>query len=88
MSELADWVRALAERLEVDPVVEIDDLLAVARVAAHEVDRPAAPLTTYVLGYAAGRRSADQAEVRALAETASDLARSWSERRTDAGGQL
>jgi hypothetical protein len=48
-------------------------VLDLARVAAHTVDRPAAPLTAYFLGIAVGRGAP-------LAETAArlqQLARSW-----------
>ena len=42
------------------PEVELDDhairtLLDLARDAAHEVERPAAPLTTFLVGVAVGR---------------------------------
>ncbi len=51
------WVRELAEALGVDPSsADIDALLAIARDAAHGVARPAAPLTTFLVGLAAGRR--------------------------------
>ena len=64
MSTLDDWTNALCAELGLDP----------ARVAAHTVDRPAAPLTTYFLGVAVGRGEP-------LAETAArlqQLARGWS----------
>ena len=54
---LDDWVAALAAELDVDPAaVDVRHLLDVARDAAHQVDRPAAPLTTFLVGYAAGLR--------------------------------
>jgi Domain of unknown function (DUF6457) len=75
MSTLEDWTDALRTELGLDP----DDatqktVLNLARVAAHTVDRPAAPLTAYFLGMAVGRGEA-------LAETAAkleQLARRWS----------
>lgn len=48
-------------------------LLDLARDVAHGVERPAAPLTTFVVGYAAGCR--DEA-----AERVAQLAASWQER--------
>jgi len=52
---LTSWVAELAEALGVDPgVVDRQLILDVARDAAHGVARPAAPLTTFLVGYAAG----------------------------------
>jgi hypothetical protein len=56
MSTLDEWTDALRTELGVD----LDDavtrtVLDLARVVAHAVDRPAAPVTAYVLGAAVGR---------------------------------
>lgn len=53
---LDDWVTAVNDELGLAVDVDVRRLLDVARVAAHNVDRPAAPLTTFLLGYAAGQR--------------------------------
>lgn len=81
LDTLERWSASLASELGIDDIdVDIDALLALAGVAAHAVLRPAAPLTTYLVGYAAGRASAAegltaaQATARA-AEVASALAR-------------
>ncbi|MEO6886352.1 MAG: DUF6457 domain-containing protein [Jatrophihabitantaceae bacterium] len=72
---LDDWVIELAEALGVDAAaVDRDLLLDVARDAAHGVSRPAAPLTTFLVGLAAGRRGGSAASVREAAETAQRLA--------------
>ena len=56
MSTLDDWTEALSAELGLDPGdVDQKTVLNLARVAAHTVDRPAAPLTTYLLGVAVGR---------------------------------
>jgi Domain of unknown function (DUF6457) len=47
---LSAWVADLSRELGVDAPVDIRLLLDVARDAAHNVDRPVAPLTTFVLG--------------------------------------
>lgn len=56
---LEAWVAALAHEVGTDDVQLDDDaihtLLDLARDAAHEVDRPAAPLTTFLVGVAVGR---------------------------------
>ncbi len=75
---LDDWVAALAAELDVDPTtVDVRHLLDVARDAAHHVDRPAAPLTTFLVGYAAGSRGGGADAVRAAADAAQRLATSW-----------
>lgn len=59
MEVLAAWVTRLATELGLGDVpVDIDAILSLAGVAAHAVLRPAAPLTTYIVGYAAGRAAA------------------------------
>jgi hypothetical protein len=55
---LDDWVAALSAELGLTVDVDVRLLLDVARDAAHQVDRPAAPLTTFLVGYAAGQRAA------------------------------
>lgn len=74
---LHDWIDELCDALDLD--VEIDEalLLDLARVAAHNVARPAAPITTYLLGYAAGAADADTDEVERLAARAQRLAEGW-----------
>ena len=48
-------------------------LLDVARDAAHNVARPAAPLTTFLVGYAAGRAD-DENAVQRAAQVATERA--------------
>ena len=71
--EMQDWVEAVRSALGVDVAVDIDAILDVARDAAHNVDRPAAPVTTYLLG-AAVAAGADPAEA---AAAVGELARTW-----------
>ena len=59
---LDEWLRELCEALDVPDLSEHRDLiLDVARDAAHSIARPAAPLTTFLVGYAAGRSDAADA---------------------------
>jgi hypothetical protein len=75
---LDDWVVALSDELGVDLTVDTRLLLDVARDAAHNVDRPAAPLTTFLLGYAAATRGGGVEAVADAADRARRLALSWS----------
>ena len=48
-----EWTAAVQRELGLDLPVDVDLILDVARVAAHNVARPAAPVTTFLLGVAA-----------------------------------
>ena len=52
MSDLDDWLSAVCSEFGLDPAVAADVVLDVARDVAHGVERPAAPLTTFLLGRA------------------------------------
>jgi len=75
---LTAWADELRGALGIDADVDIPAVLGLAGVAAHAVVRPAAPLTTYLVGFAAGRAAAagdDPAEAAAAAtRVARDLA--------------
>lgn len=71
---LDEWIAAVKAELDIDPKVDTTALLAVARDAAHGVTRPAAPLTTFLLGYAMARRGTDPAEA---AQAVAELAARW-----------
>jgi len=49
------WVEELRAELGIEDEIDIDAILDLARVAAHGVQRPAAPLTAYMLGLAVAR---------------------------------
>jgi Domain of unknown function (DUF6457) len=50
------WIAAACAELGLDPAeVPVRAVLDLARVAAHQVERPAAPLTAFLLGLAIGR---------------------------------
>ena len=74
---LHDWIDELSDALEVDTEVDEGLVLDLARITAHSVDRPAAPITTFLLGYAAGTRDADPEELEALAARVQRLADGW-----------
>ncbi|MEN5076219.1 DUF6457 domain-containing protein, partial [Isoptericola cucumis] len=53
------WVDALEAELGLPPgTVDVGAVLDLARDAAHQVARPAAPVSTYAAGYAAGLAAA------------------------------
>jgi len=55
MSVLEDWIDAASAELGVDrAAVDAKMVLDLAREVAHRVDRPAAPVTAFLLGVAVG----------------------------------
>lgn len=72
------WLDAVRAELEIDVAVDERLLLDLARDVAHTVDRPAAPLTTFLVGYAAGRD--DALTVPAAAGKVAQLAADWPNR--------
>lgn len=74
---LHDWIDELCDVLDVEAEIDESLILDVARDAAHSVERPAAPLTTYLLGYAAGVQGAGAEGVERLAARAQALAEKW-----------
>ena len=74
---LHDWIDELCDVLDIDAEIDEALVLDLARDAAHNVVRPAAPITTYLLGYAAGLRGADPLTVERLAAAATELAEKW-----------
>jgi hypothetical protein len=56
MNTLEEWTASVCAELRLDPAAaDITTVLDLARDAAHGVARPAAPLTTYLVGVAVGR---------------------------------
>jgi hypothetical protein len=52
---LRQWSEELLQMFELEGTeVDVDAVLALAGRAAHSIVRPAAPLTTFIAGYAAG----------------------------------
>lgn len=88
---LEPWCRQLIEALELQGLeVDIDEVLGLAGEAAHAVVRPAAPLTTFIVGYAAGCASAtgqasDDVAMRSAGEVARQLVRQYKQDEADAG---
>jgi molybdopterin-guanine dinucleotide biosynthesis protein A len=73
VSDMQEWVTAVREALGIDVDVDIDAVLDVARDAAHGVERPAAPVTTFLMGVAV----AGGADPKQVAATIAQLAAGW-----------
>jgi hypothetical protein len=75
---LHDWIDELSDVLEIEDVDVDEGLLAdLTKTAATNVEKLAAPVTAFLLGFAAGGRGADPEEVERLAARAAALAEGW-----------
>ncbi|WUC39918.1 molybdenum cofactor guanylyltransferase [Streptomyces sp. NBC_00557] len=82
---LDEWISAVKDELGIDLDVDTGVLLDLARDAAHGVARPAAPLTTFLVGYAAAQGKGGPETVAEAARKAAALALRWEEE--NAGGK-
>lgn len=72
------WLARVATLLEVDQHEMLTaELLDLTREVAHGVERKSAPLTSFLLGYAAGKQSLSPDEVRKLIEAVSNAVAEW-----------
>lgn len=74
---LHDWIDELCDALDIDAEVDEGIILDVARDSAHAVERVAAPITTFLLGYATALAGGSPEKLEALAARATELAEKW-----------
>lgn len=81
MNTLKEWVDLVSQELGITDLVSQaamqSRVLDMSKDVAHDVARPAAPLTAYLLGLAAGRSSDPEATADELAQQVCQLARRW-----------
>ncbi|WP_065962106.1 NTP transferase domain-containing protein [Streptomyces sparsogenes] len=82
---LDEWIAAVKAELGIDLDVDTAALLDLARDAAHGVARPAAPLTTFLVGYAAAQQGGGPEALAAATGKAAALAARWAEEAESAG---
>ncbi|MFE4307478.1 NTP transferase domain-containing protein [Streptomyces sp. NPDC056891] len=84
---LDEWITAVKDELGIELDVDTGVLLDLARDAAHGVARPAAPLTTFLVGYAAARAGSEGGPeaVAEAARKAAALAHRWAAEQDEAG---
>ena len=70
-----EWIDAVRLELGLDAPVDMNVILDLARAAAHNVARPAAPVTTFLLGVAAARGD----DVADAARRIEELAAGWTQ---------
>ena len=80
---LHDWIDELCDALDIETEFDESLVLDLARDAAHNVERPAAPITTYLLGFAAAQHEAGPEALERLAAAATQLAEKWGGEESD-----
>ncbi|MFJ8073587.1 NTP transferase domain-containing protein [Streptomyces sp. NPDC096176] len=83
---LEEWITAVKDELGIELDVDTRALLDLARDAAHGVERPAAPLTTFLVGYAAAKADGGPEAVAEAARKAAALAARWAEEAEQSAG--
>jgi hypothetical protein len=73
---LEEWVAELSTALDISDETDVKELLDVARVVAHKVERRAAPVTTYLMGLAIARRP-EGPSLEEISKQVVALARRW-----------
>lgn len=74
MSNMYEWIAAVKEELGIDLDVDVRELLDMTKVVAHKVARPAAPLTAFLVGYAAAQAGGGPVAVAEASRTVNALA--------------
>ncbi|WP_308222301.1 DUF6457 domain-containing protein [Kitasatospora sp. A2-31] len=74
---MKDWLDAVKAGLGVDLDIDVAGLLDMTKVVAHGVARPAAPLTAFLVGYAAAQTGGGPAAVAEANRKAAALAEQW-----------
>lgn len=81
MNTLDEWTATVARELGVEDVLDrpaaTKAILDVSRDVAHGVARPAAPVTAYLVGLAAGRAADPRVALGELAAQVSALTERW-----------
>lgn len=74
---LHDWIDEVCDSLDIDAEIDEGLVLDLTKTVADNVQRPAAPVTAYLLGFAAGNGDLDPDGVERLAARVQILAEGW-----------
>jgi hypothetical protein len=81
MKVVDEWTNAACRMLKIDPeVLDTHLLLELTKEVAHEVARPAAPITTFLAGLAAGQAGGDGPAIRQAVQKMTALVEQWPDR--------
>jgi hypothetical protein len=76
---LEEWITAVKAELGIELDVDMRGLLDMTKEVAHGVDRPAAPLTAFLVGYAAARSGGGPEAVAEANRVVTAMAARWAE---------
>jgi hypothetical protein len=68
-----EWIQAVQKELGIEASLDHGSILDIARDAAHAIERKAAPITTYLLGFAV----ANGTDVKVAMQKIAELAKNW-----------
>ncbi|MFD6027770.1 DUF6457 domain-containing protein [Streptomyces griseoluteus] len=88
MNRMHEWIAAARTELGIDLDVDIAELLDMTKVVAHEVARPAAPITSFLVGYAAALRTGGAGAVSEANRRVSGPAEQWAAERENGTAAL
>lgn len=71
------WIEDVKSELGVDLDVDVAELLDMTKAVAHGVARPAAPLTSFLVGYAAAQAGGEPEAVAEANRRVTALAERW-----------
>lgn len=77
MNTMDAWLAATKAELDVDLEVDVTELLDMTKAVAHNVARPLAPLTAFLVGYAAAQDGGGRAPVTEANRRVVALAEQW-----------
>ncbi|MGW4290864.1 DUF6457 domain-containing protein [Streptomyces sp. NPDC004673] len=83
-----EWIAAAKAELGIDLDVDVAGLLDMTKVVAHEVARPAAPLTSFLVGYAAALQGGGADAVSEANRKVTELAEQWATERENGTAAL
>lgn len=70
---LQQWTDLVRDELDIEVAPDLRTILDLARDVAHGVERPAAPVTAFLIGYAAAARGGTTADIEAVATAVRDI---------------
>lgn len=71
------WLDEASTLMGIDARIDVNAVLALARDVAHSLERKNAPLTSYLLGYAAASQNLSTEQIAALASKVGARAQEW-----------
>jgi len=78
------WLKNVAQNLGIDKeILDTDKILDLTREVAHNIERKAAPLTTFLLGYAAGKKDVSKEQLHELITKIENAVSQWKEKGND-----